>query len=191
MTPMTDVVTAGAARYAGHRINRVEDARLLTGTGIYVDDIALPGMLHACFVRSPLAKAKIRGVDTSAALALPGVRHVFTGGRSQSGGEGAVAHRAGTAGPRDPASAAGLGGGAFRWRSGRPRPGREPLSGRGRRGSGRGEFRPTLKERGCTCSRSHSFGPVSRRIVRVGATTGDARLRGSCFRSPWCFLSLR
>jgi aerobic carbon-monoxide dehydrogenase large subunit len=46
MTPMTDVVTAGAARYAGHRINRVEDTRLLTGTGVYVDDIALPGMLH-------------------------------------------------------------------------------------------------------------------------------------------------
>jgi carbon-monoxide dehydrogenase large subunit len=78
MNPMTDVVTAGAARYAGHRINRVEDARLLTGTGVYVDDIALPGMLHACFVRSPFARAKIRGVDTSAALALPGVRFVFT-----------------------------------------------------------------------------------------------------------------
>lgn len=78
MTPMTDVVTAGAARYAGHRINRVEDARLLTGTGKFVDDIALPGMLHACFVRSPFARAKIRGVDTSAALALPGVRFVFT-----------------------------------------------------------------------------------------------------------------
>jgi aerobic carbon-monoxide dehydrogenase large subunit len=35
-------------------------------------------MLHACFVRSPFAKAKIRGVDTSAALALPGARHVCT-----------------------------------------------------------------------------------------------------------------
>jgi hypothetical protein len=53
------------------------------------------------------------------------------------------------------------------------------------------EFRPTLKERGGRCSRSHSFGPVSRRIVRAGATSGCAGLRGSCFRSPWCSLSSR
>ena len=64
--------------YAGTRVNRVEDARLLTGRGTYVDDVSLPGMLHACFVRSPFARAAIRGIDTSAALALPGVHHVFT-----------------------------------------------------------------------------------------------------------------
>src|SRR5260370_1375101 len=57
---------------------RVEDARLLTGHGTYVDDIDLPGMLHACFVRSPVAHAEIRGIDTSAACAAPGVRAVFT-----------------------------------------------------------------------------------------------------------------
>ena len=68
----------GAARYVGTRVNRVEDARLLTGRGTYVDDIVLPGMLHACFVRSPFARAAIRGIETSAALALPGVRAVFT-----------------------------------------------------------------------------------------------------------------
>lgn len=50
---MTDVVSAGAARYTGARIHRVEDARLVTGRGTYVDDIVLPGMLHAFFVRSP------------------------------------------------------------------------------------------------------------------------------------------
>ena len=71
-------MTAGAARYTGTRVARVEDARLLTGRGTFVDDIALPGMLHACFVRSPHARAAIRGVDTSAARALPGVRFVFT-----------------------------------------------------------------------------------------------------------------
>jgi carbon-monoxide dehydrogenase large subunit len=60
------------------RVARVEDARLLTGHGTYVDDIRLPGMLHACFVRSPFARAAIRGVDTAAALAAPGVRAVFT-----------------------------------------------------------------------------------------------------------------
>ena len=55
---------ATGARYAGARINRVEDARLLTGRGTYVDDISLPGMLHAYFVRSPFARAAIRGIDT-------------------------------------------------------------------------------------------------------------------------------
>jgi carbon-monoxide dehydrogenase large subunit len=67
-----------AARYAGARVKRVEDARLLTGRGTFVDDVSLPGMLHACFVRSPLARAAIRRIDASAALALPGVRFVFT-----------------------------------------------------------------------------------------------------------------
>jgi aerobic carbon-monoxide dehydrogenase large subunit len=74
---MTDA-TRGAARYVGARINRVEDARLLTGRGTYVDDVSLPGMLHACFVRSPFARAAIRGIDPSAALAVPGVHFVFT-----------------------------------------------------------------------------------------------------------------
>ena len=76
---IADVAAGGATRYAGRRMPRVEDARLLTGHGIYVDDIDLPGMLHACFVRSPFPRAAIRGIDTSAALALPGVRAVFTG----------------------------------------------------------------------------------------------------------------
>ena len=73
---MTDSGTA--VRYAGTRVNRVEDARLLTGHSTFVDDIVLPGMLHACFVRSPYPRAAIKGIDTSAALAAPGVRFVFT-----------------------------------------------------------------------------------------------------------------
>ncbi len=72
---MTDCVVG---RYAGARIPRVEDARLLTGHGTFVDDVTRPGMLHACFVRSPFAHARINGIDTSAALALPGVHAVFT-----------------------------------------------------------------------------------------------------------------
>src|ERR1044071_8375010 len=67
-----------AARYIGARVHRVEDARLLTGRGTFVDDVVLPGMLHASFVRSPFARAAIRRIDTKAALALPGVRFVFT-----------------------------------------------------------------------------------------------------------------
>ncbi|HKY14024.1 MAG TPA: xanthine dehydrogenase family protein molybdopterin-binding subunit [Microthrixaceae bacterium] len=72
---MTD---APAARYVGTRVHRVEDARLLTGHGTYVDDVTRPGMLHACFVRSPFARAKVLGIDVSSALELPGVQAVFT-----------------------------------------------------------------------------------------------------------------
>ena len=72
---MTETV---ATRYAGTRVPRVEDNRLLTGRGTFVDDVTRPGMLHACFVRSPFARARINGIDTGAALALPGVRAVFT-----------------------------------------------------------------------------------------------------------------
>lgn len=71
---------AGFTRYAGSRINRVEDARLLLGRGTYVDDVVRPGMLHACFVRSPLARGRIVAVDPGEALALPGVRAVFLAG---------------------------------------------------------------------------------------------------------------
>lgn len=68
---------SGAARYTGTRVHRVEDARLLTGRGTFVDDVTRPGMLHAGFVRSPFARARINRIDTTAALALPGVRAVF------------------------------------------------------------------------------------------------------------------
>lgn len=73
-----DVQGAVSPRYAGTRMQRVEDGRLLTGRGSFVDDISRPGMLHACFVRSPFARARINGIDSAAALALPGVHAVFT-----------------------------------------------------------------------------------------------------------------
>src|SRR5262250_1284658 len=66
------------ARHFGARIARLEDPALLTGRGRFVDDIRLAGALHACFVRSPHAHAKIRAIDTSAARALPGVHAVLT-----------------------------------------------------------------------------------------------------------------
>jgi aerobic carbon-monoxide dehydrogenase large subunit len=68
-----------AERYTGASIKRSEDPRILTGAGRYVDDIKLPGMLHAAFVRSPLAHAGVLSVDVSAAQALPGVIAVLTG----------------------------------------------------------------------------------------------------------------
>jgi carbon-monoxide dehydrogenase large subunit len=76
---MTVLTHAGATRYSGRRINRIEDVRLLTGRGTYVDDVNLPGTLHACFARSPYPRARIVGIDVSAALELPGVRAVFLG----------------------------------------------------------------------------------------------------------------
>jgi aerobic carbon-monoxide dehydrogenase large subunit len=67
-----------AGRFIGQRVPRKEDARLLTGRGSYVDDIILPGMLHAAFVRSPIAHGKIRSIDISLARVMPGVRAVYT-----------------------------------------------------------------------------------------------------------------
>ena len=68
-----------AERYTGASIKRSEDPRILTGGGRYVDDIKLPGMLHAAFVRSPLPHARVAAVDVTAAQALPGVVAVLTG----------------------------------------------------------------------------------------------------------------
>jgi aerobic carbon-monoxide dehydrogenase large subunit len=58
---------------------RVEDNRFIRGKGNYVDDIVLPGMLHMEILRSPLAHARIKSIDTSKAWAIPGVRLVMTG----------------------------------------------------------------------------------------------------------------
>ncbi len=66
------------ARWLGRRVVRVEDARLLGGEGRFVDDIELPGLLHAAFLRSPVAHGLVRSIDTSAAAAMPGVRAVLT-----------------------------------------------------------------------------------------------------------------
>src|SRR5947208_15737766 len=63
----------------GKRVRRQEDPRLITGAAYYLDDLKVPGMHHACIVRSPHGAAKIKGIDTKAALALPGVAAVFTG----------------------------------------------------------------------------------------------------------------
>jgi aerobic carbon-monoxide dehydrogenase large subunit len=65
-------------RYTGMRIKRLEDPRLLTGRGRYLDDLALPRMLFASFVRSPHAHARVVRIDATAARALPGVAAVIT-----------------------------------------------------------------------------------------------------------------
>ncbi len=62
----------------GARLARNEDARLLTGRALFVDDLQLPGMLHAAFLRSPHAHARLGAIDAERARALPGVVAVFT-----------------------------------------------------------------------------------------------------------------
>src|SRR5918995_3879241 len=64
-------------RSVGARVLRREDPRFLTGAGTYVDDIALPGLLHVAFVRSTQAHARLRSVDLEAARRAPGVVRVL------------------------------------------------------------------------------------------------------------------
>ena len=65
-------------RYVGTNVVRTEDERLLTGHGRYVDDIVLPDMLHAAFVRADHAHARINGIDAEFARSMPGVHAVLT-----------------------------------------------------------------------------------------------------------------
>ncbi len=67
------------SRYVGASVKRKEDPRLITGSSNYVDDIKLSGIAHVVFVRSAYAHARIKGIDTSAALAVPGVIDVMDG----------------------------------------------------------------------------------------------------------------
>ncbi|WP_205628960.1 hypothetical protein, partial [Acinetobacter baumannii] len=63
----------------GTRLKRKEDPRLLTGNGNFIDDIKLPGMLYASILRSSHAHARIARIDSSQAVAHPGVVAVYTG----------------------------------------------------------------------------------------------------------------
>ena len=77
MTENTE--TTNQEDWLGARLARKEDLRLVTGTGRYLADLALPGMVHAIFVRSEYAHARILSIDTSDAEAMPGVLAVYTG----------------------------------------------------------------------------------------------------------------
>ncbi|MFN4283438.1 MAG: xanthine dehydrogenase family protein molybdopterin-binding subunit [Alphaproteobacteria bacterium] len=72
----------------GQAVPRFEDLRLLRGGGRYISDMALPHMVHGCVVRSPYAAAKIRKLDTAAALKAPGVLAVLTGADWKASGFG-------------------------------------------------------------------------------------------------------
>ncbi|MDN5925663.1 MAG: xanthine dehydrogenase family protein molybdopterin-binding subunit [Hyphomicrobiales bacterium] len=72
----------------GARVARKEDRRFITGAGRYVDDMVVPGMKHAAFVRSPYAHADIKKIDVKAAEAMPGVIGVLTGKQLKGDGIG-------------------------------------------------------------------------------------------------------
>ena len=76
---MTSSAQPGNGRLFGASVKRREDARFVTGKGSFTDDIKVPGMTHAAFVRSPHAHAKVRSIDTTAARGFAGVVEVFTG----------------------------------------------------------------------------------------------------------------
>ncbi len=65
-------------KYIGKRLTRNEDPRLLTGQALFVDDVEIPGMLHAAFLRSDYAHARLRSINVSAARSRPGVVAVYT-----------------------------------------------------------------------------------------------------------------
>jgi carbon-monoxide dehydrogenase large subunit len=83
MSTVADTGSAAATTTSGgpigRRMKRKEDPRLITGRGNYVDDMALPGMLHMALVRSPFAHAKITSIDKSAAESRQGIYAVLTG----------------------------------------------------------------------------------------------------------------
>jgi len=74
-TPRTSPEIGGM----GHSMKRKEDPRFIRGQGNFVDDVVLPGMLYMDIVRSPFAHARIKKIDTAAALKVPGVLAVITG----------------------------------------------------------------------------------------------------------------
>src|SRR5204863_4865746 len=84
--------THAAREGIGKPILRKEDARLLVGGGCYSDDVNLPGQVYACFVRSPHAHARIRAIETAAALASPGVIAVLTGQDAAADGVKPLTH---------------------------------------------------------------------------------------------------
>ena len=76
--------------YIGRALPRLEDERLVTGNGRFTDDLHLPDEAHAAFVRSPHAHAAIKGIDTTAARALPDVLAVLTAADYQAAGLGGI-----------------------------------------------------------------------------------------------------
>src|SRR5205823_13419317 len=80
------MATVTEGRLFGKAIKRREDPRFITGRGNYVDDVKLPGMTYASFVRSPHAHARIKSIDTTNAKKAKGVVAIYTGKDLVAGG---------------------------------------------------------------------------------------------------------
>ena len=85
----------------GQAVQRKEDLRFLTGKGSYGDDLKMPGLVHAVFVRSPHAHARIVSIDKREALGAPGVLAVLTGAEYIADGLKPIPHNPGVVGPPD------------------------------------------------------------------------------------------
>ncbi len=79
-------------RILGSAVKRREDPRLITGRGVYADDVRLPGTTYAVFLRSPHAHARIVSIDATRATALPGVLAVYTGRQLADAGVQPIPH---------------------------------------------------------------------------------------------------
>jgi len=77
--PRLEDIPASSLRFVGKEVNRIEDVALVTGSVEFIDNYAVPGMLHCAMLRSPHAHARIRSIDTSRAEKLPGVVAILTG----------------------------------------------------------------------------------------------------------------
>ena len=73
-----DLSPAKECKAMGKRVKRREDSRFVQGRGTYVDDVQLPNMLHMAIVHSPYAHALIKGIDTTEAMKVPGVKAIIT-----------------------------------------------------------------------------------------------------------------
>jgi carbon-monoxide dehydrogenase large subunit len=89
-----NINTAATAefRFIGKPLPRNEDARLITGQGRFSDDFAFEGQVYAAMVRSPYPHARILGIDSDRAKAMPGVLGVFTGADCLADGLGPIPH---------------------------------------------------------------------------------------------------
>jgi CO/xanthine dehydrogenase Mo-binding subunit len=76
---MTSLIVEKVEKWVGKPLKRVEDLRLIKGKGTFVEDIKLPNQTYAAILRSSYAHAKIKSIDYSKAVKMPGVILVFTG----------------------------------------------------------------------------------------------------------------
>jgi len=94
MDDFVDPILLDLDRYAiGQPVPRSEDPVLVSGKGLFTDDINLPGQAYCAIVRSHYAHGIIRGIDTAAARGMPGVLGIYTAAGLESGGVGPLPPR--------------------------------------------------------------------------------------------------